>query len=500
MKVRLMYKDLDFDIKQSLPSNEQDLLDDLELATLFDAMAANDNFLYEVAKISILSSIKNDVDTIGYRQDILKDSIKNDFIIIQIYNIAVEAIEKAKKNYWSFSSRYPSTILNGSIAVLQIFMKSLKELKHLADDYAERFESEGFKTFFSMIQREMSAEYFASVQNHLRNLKFRSGVLISAELGEGNKGTHYVLRKQKTTKQGWIRRLFSRKSAGYTYRIHPRDESGAKALSELRNRGINLVADALAQSVDHIHRFFDLLRTELAFYIGCLNLYGQLVQMGAPVCFPLPAAACRRIHSARGLYDACLALTMRQRIVGNDVNADNKDLVIITGANQGGKSTFLRSIGLSQLMMQAGMFVAAESFSSNLCNGLFTHFKREEDAAMESGKLDEELGRMSDILDKITSSSVLLFNESFAATNEREGSEIARQIVCALSEERVKIFFVTHLYEFAHGFEDTKVGNVIFLRAERKDDGARTFRLTEGKPLQTSYGEDLYNEIFLGRR
>lgn len=107
---------------------------------------------------------------------------------------------------------------------------------------------------------------------------------------------------------------------------------------------------------------------------------------------------------------------------------------------------------------------------------------------------------MSDILDKITSSSVLLFNESFAATNEREGSEIARQIVCALSEERVKIFFVTHLYEFAHGFEDTKVGNVIFLRAERKDDGARTFRLTEGKPLQTSYGEDLYNEIFLGRR
>lgn len=65
-------------------------------------MAANDNFLYEVAKISILSSIKNDVDTIGYRQDILKDSIKNDFIIIQIYNIAVEAIEKAKKIIGAF--------------------------------------------------------------------------------------------------------------------------------------------------------------------------------------------------------------------------------------------------------------------------------------------------------------------------------------------------------------------------------------------------------------
>jgi DNA mismatch repair ATPase MutS len=184
--------------------------------------------------------------------------------------------------------------------------------------------------------------------------------------------------------------------------------------------------------------------------------------------------------------------------VGNDVNADNKDFVIITGANQGGKSTFLRSIGLSQLMMQCGLFAPAESFSSNICDGLFTHYKREEDATMKSGKLDEELSRMSDIVDNITSSSMLLFNESFAATNEREGSEIARQIICALLEKRIKIFFVTHLYEFAHGFLDKKMENAIFLRAERQADGGRTFKLVEGEPLQTSYGEDLYNMIFVG--
>jgi DNA mismatch repair ATPase MutS len=115
---------------------------------------------------------------------------------------------------------------------------------------------------------------------------------------------------------------------------------------------------------------------------------------------------------------------------------------------------------------------------------------------MNSGKLDEELSRMSDIVDKITSNSMVLFNESFAATNEREGSEIARQIVSALLEKRIKVFFVTHQYEFAHGFYDKKIGNAIFLRAERKTGGARTFKLIEGEPLQTSYGEDLYNRIF----
>ena len=258
----------------------------------------------------------------------------------------------------------------------------------------------------------------------------------------------------------------------YTYFLHPRDESGAKALSQQNDQGVNLVANALAQSTDHIQSFFNMLRTELAFYMGCLNLHARLAQEREAVCFPVPVASTERTHSFSGLYDVCLTLHLQSRVVGNSVDADDKDLVIITGANQGGKSTFLRSIGLSQLMMQSGMFAPAESFSSNVCDGLFTHYKREEDATMKSGKFDEELSRMSDIVGSIGPDSMLLFNESFAATNEREGSEIARQIVSALLEKRIKVFFVTHLYGFAHGFFEKRAGNAIFLRAERQVDGA----------------------------
>jgi DNA mismatch repair ATPase MutS len=146
--------------------------------------------------------------------------------------------------------------------------------------------------------------------------------------------------------------------------------------------------------------------------------------------------------------------------------------------------------------MQCGMFVPAESFCATVCAGLFTHYKRQEDATMKSGKLDEELSRMSHIVDKITSHALVLLNESFAATNEREGSEIARQIVCALVEKRIQVFFVTHLYEFAHGFYAQNMANAMFLRAERQPDGRRTFQLHEGEPLQTSYGEDVYKRVF----
>jgi ABC-type polar amino acid transport system ATPase subunit len=88
----------------------------------------------------------------------------------------------------------------------------------------------------------------------------------------------------------------------------------------------------------------------------------------------------------------------------------------------------------------------------------------------------------------------VLFNESCAATNEREGSEVARQIMSALLDNDVTVFFVSHMYEFARSFLQSD--QVVFLRADRAEDGTRNFRLREAKPLATSFGADLYQQIF----
>lgn len=496
MKAHLMYRDGDFDLQQKLPSNEPALTQDLELNTLFNAMARGDEFLLQVAKQAVLSGLREDPETILYRQDVLKDCLNNYSVVKGVYDIAVETIESRRKHWWGISSSYPGSILHSAVDLVQMFMGMLKRLKLIADEHSHEFESEGFAAFFTMLKTELADEYFAGIERHLKELKFREGVLVSAELGKGNEGTNYVLRKALGKKPGWIQRIFDRGPPSYTFHLHPRDEAGAHALSQLRDRGINLVANALGQSAEHILSFFVMLRTELAFYVGCMNLHGQLARKGELMSFPVPAPPGARRCSCVGLYDVCLTLSLEQRVVANGLEADGTNLVIITGANQGGKSTFLRAIGLAQLMMQCGMFVAAESFSADICRSLFTHYKREEDATMESGKLDEELSRMSDIVDALTPNSILLFNESFAATNEREGSEIARQIVCALLETRVKVFFVTHRYEFARGLCENKMDSAIFLRAERQADGRRTFKLLPGEPLQTSFGVDLYEEIF----
>jgi DNA mismatch repair ATPase MutS len=496
MNARLMYRDRDFDGEEPLPAHGETLTQDLDLNTVWSAMAQGDEFAFKVARQAALTALRHDPDTILYRQAVLRDCLKNYATVKAIHDLAVETIENKKRQWLGIFGHYPGGILWGGLDLLQLFMAGLGRLRLIADQHAGEFESEGFTAFFAQLRAELSDDYRATVAAHLRELRFRDGVMISAELGAGNQGTGYALRHSPGPKPGWLRRIFSRRPPAFTFYIGERDEAGARALGELRDRGLNLVANAVAQSADHILAYLLLLRTELAFYLGAVNLHRELTQRGVPVCFPVPMPAGASGHTCAGLCDASLALRLDHGVVGNELNADGRNLVVITGANQGGKSTFLRGLGLAQVMMQCGLFVTAESFRANVCRGLFTHFKREEDATMKSGKFDEELSRMNDIAAALAPGALVLFNESFSATNEREGSEIARQIVQALLESRVKIFFVTHQYEFAHGLFAQKRNDAVFLRAERQTAGQRTFKLPPGEPLQTSFGADLYGEIF----
>ncbi|HEY9054774.1 MAG TPA: DNA mismatch repair protein MutS, partial [Rectinemataceae bacterium] len=257
-----------------------------------------------------------------------------------------------------------------------------------------------------------------------------------------------------------------------------------------------LAANALAQAADHIDSFFKLLQIEMAFYVACINLHERLDLIGESTCWPSPSPRGAGIYSFEALSDVSLSLFNNKKSVSNDLRADGKDLIVITGANQGGKSTFLRSLGLAQLLMQCGMFVPAKSFAADMCQGVFTHHRRKEDRDMKSGKFDEELSRMSAVADQIKPYSLILFNESFAATNEREGSEIARQIVTALIENGIKVVFVTHLYTFAREFQERAKDRVLLLRAERHKDGVRTFKIIEGPPSERCFGEELYYKIF----
>lgn len=337
MKALLMHADRDLELGRELPADTTTLTQDLELEVMWRAMADGDEFLFDVARRVILCSL-DDPDAIAYRQRVLADCLENPAIVRDLYAIAIAAIQAEHGEYFGLLFGHsPDSTLYRSVRVLEAFVTLLQRLKRVADEHGARFRSPGLHRFFAMIRQELSDEYFAEVQTHLRQLQFPNGCLISARLGPGNKGRDHALRLPLADKRTWVQRLFDHGEPSYSFEIADRDEAGMRALAELRGRGINPVAAALAQSVDHILAFFEQLRTELGFYIGCLNLREKLLGKGEPACIPRAQPAGGTELSASGLYDVCLALTVGDtRVVGNDLEADGRDLVIITGANGGG--------------------------------------------------------------------------------------------------------------------------------------------------------------------
>ena len=125
MKAFLMYQDRDFDPTLPLPVNEEDLIQDLELNTLFNAMAQGDQFIFNIVQNAILTSL-NDPSVIRYRQDILKDCLKNQSVIRELYQIPLESIKNKRKSWLGILTRSPSGVLSSANDLMVMFVELLK--------------------------------------------------------------------------------------------------------------------------------------------------------------------------------------------------------------------------------------------------------------------------------------------------------------------------------------------------------------------------------------
>ena len=277
-------------------AQRDELAQDLELETLWRAMAAGDEFLFETAKRVVLSSLL-EPEAIVYRQRVLADCFEHAATVRELYELSIQALayERDVGSLWTGAG--PDLILNRSVRLLRLHVDALRRLRRIADEQLEHFSSEGFRRLFATLREELAEEYLAAVERHLRDLEFKRGLLESAELGKGDRGERYIVH-EPPREQRWRERLAQvggRRAQEYSFELHPRDEAGARALAEIRGKGINQTADAVARSADHVQSFFRMLRLELAFYLGCLNLRGWLDQKDQPTCYPnlSPRATCR---------------------------------------------------------------------------------------------------------------------------------------------------------------------------------------------------------------
>ncbi|MRH87671.1 DNA mismatch repair protein [Nocardia sp. SYP-A9097] len=469
--------------------NGDAVAEDLGLAELYNVMAGGDEFIAGVVK-AIVPLSSTDCDVIRHRQGVLADCCADPAMLRTCYTIATEAT--AVRRWTSGRGREPRGKLGLALQPLQALVGLLRQIRQNFEKSAGSCRSTGLDRLRRILTDQLDDDYLALLEHHVAALYFEHGMHFSAALGVGNKADRIMLHEPPAAAK---RTLFGRRpgiafEAFDNFEFHDGDP-----LRAVIEPPLDSVAELISRVTDNVQDFFRQLRTELAFYLGCVNLHERLTATGTPICFPEPVAAGETLLRTTDLRDVGLSLTA-SNVVGNDIDATGSTLLVVTGANSGGKSTFLRSVGIAQLLMQAGIFVTARSFTADLRDGVFTHFVRGEDPAMTHGRLDEELTRMRAITDRMSGTAMLLCNEPFASTDDRDAAALADPIVSALLDSGVKIVLVTHLYEFAHRRHVAGHGTDLFLRAQRDSDGRRTYRLIVGAPEPTSHGLDIFRRIF----
>jgi hypothetical protein len=284
-------------------------------------------------------------------------------------------------------------------------------------------------------------------------------------------------------------------------------ENQKTALSLAFNSAINEVYRSSLRSWKRIVQTYVLENTdflldllpEFEFLLKGTNLIRALKIKGNAVCVPDVRDVSERAFRAVGIYNPQVALKINDPIVTNDLDFDeNATVYVLTGPNRGGKSVITCACGLTQALVQLGLFVPASEATISPVDAIFTHFPTGAEDTIDKGRLGEECARLGEIFDRITDKSLVLLDESLSSTGSFEASYIAAEVLSGLSRVGCHCIFSTHLHELAAEIESINArmsaeggAPIDTLVAGIESEGRRSFCITRAKPDGKSYARDI---------
>lgn len=282
-------------------------------------------------------------------------------------------------------------------------------------------------------------------------------------------------------------------------------------LSKILEKVSEPVARELKKYVQLNGRFLADLRDEIVFYVHALDLIQELQAAGMRLTTPEISPAEERVCRVKAAYNLQLAIQrLKDRsadpqstpVVTNDILLDDDGrIAILTGPNQGGKTTYMQSIGLVQVLAQLGMPVPGEEAQMSPVDAIYTHYPVEERLELGTGRFGDEALRIRAIFEKVTRHSLVLLNESLSTTSMGEGVYLARDIVRALRQIGLRAVFTTHLHELAAATGqinaevggDSPVFSLVASKPEKamQPDQGYSYHVQPGPPLGRSYAEHI---------
>ena len=459
---------------------EPEIFGDLNLDQIVDSITAGrDEYNLKPFFYAPLS----DVETVRYRYEILRD-LEDEAVAGCVRSFAGEMrkmrrhLSQADKAYYKYQKQ--SWFLDAVETYRNAATQLSNSLMHAA------IGSSGFRAFRGYLAIYVESDDFRGLAAETNKLRADlAGIRYSLHIA-GKRIT--VSKYDNEVDYGAdVLRTFEKFSQGavkeYRFRYNSPPE-----MNHVEAAVLDLVARLFPDVFSSLEKYCDLHRDylnstiarfdrEVQFYIACLEHVHRLKLAGLSFCYPEVTNDSKEIYG-NGVFDLALANKLVAEglcVVPNDFYLkDPERILVVSGPNQGGKTTFARTFGQLHYLASIGCPVAGTDARLFLFDNLFTHFEKEEDIHNLHGKLEDELRRIYQILMGATANSILIMNESFLSTTLKDALFLSKQIMRRIVDLDMLCLSVTFLDELA-SFSQSTVSMVSSV--DPKDPTLRTFKV-----------------------
>lgn len=361
---------------------------------------------------------------------------------------------------------------------------------------AADLKSRGFQAFREYLNSYADSEAFTSLKEKTQRLK---ADIAAVEYCIHIKGKYFTVRRREseTDLSADVEKTFERFKQGNVndylatftepVEMNGLEEAILGAVSQLYPATFDALDGYCEQNSDFSDEKIVAFDREIQFYVCYLKLLDSIRPAGLSFCFPEVSDTSKDIYQTEG-FDLALAIKLvreEKPVVCNDFFLKgNERICVISGPNQGGKTTFARTFGQSHYLASLGCPIQGKEARLFLFDKLFTHFEKEENVEDLRSKLEDDLTRIHGILDEATSSSIIIANEILTSTTLNDAVFLSQKVMESLNQLDLLCVWVTFVEEIVT-YSDKAVSMVSTVDAE--NPSIRTYKIERRPPLGLSY-------------